>query len=97
MLEENSNKDKELILLLQRGDKEAIAHILEQYGDAIYGVIYNIVHSEETAKRLMQEACVRIWRNGSSYDPNKGKLFAWLLRVARNTALDTIRTGAVKR
>ncbi len=97
MLGENPNMDKELILLLQRGDQQAIAHILEKYGPALYGVIYNMVHSEEIAKDLMQDACVKIWKNGASYDPGKGRLFTWLLRVTRNTVLDKIRTDKFKR
>lgn len=92
----NMDNDK-LILLLQKRDQRAIAFILEKYGDAMYGVIYNMVHSEAIAKDLMQDACVKIWKNGSLYDPKKGRLLTWLLRIARNTTLDKIRTDKFKR
>jgi len=92
-----NNMDNDLILLLQRGDQRAIALILEKYGDALYGSVYNMVRSEAIAKDLMQDACVKIWKNGASYDANKGRLFTWLLRVTRNTALDKIRTNKFKR
>jgi len=92
-----SHKDNNLILLLQRGDRRAIALILEKYGDALYGAIFNMVRSEAIAKDLMQDACVKIWKNGSKYDESKGRLFTWLLRVTRNTALDKIRTDKFKR
>jgi len=91
------HEDNDLILLLQRGDQGAIALILEKYGDALYGSIYNMVRSEVIAKDLMQDACVKIWKNGASYDASKGRLFTWLLRVVRNTALDKIRTDKFKR
>ena len=97
MSRSNLHTDQELILLLQKGDQRAIALILEKFGDALYGVIYRMVQSEAIAKDLMQDACVKIWKNGDKYDPNKGKLFTWLLRIARNTALDTIRTDKFKR
>jgi len=92
-----SHKDNNLILLLQRGDRRAIALILEKYGDALYGAIFNMVRSEAIAKDLMQDSCVKIWKNGSKYDESKGRLFTWLLRVTRNTALDKIRTDKFKR
>ncbi len=93
----SSNTDQELTSLLQKGDQQAIARILEKYGDALYGSIYQMVQSEAIAKDLMQDACVKIWKNGSSYDPNKGRLFTWILRIARNTALDKIRTEKFQR
>jgi len=91
------NMDNDLILLLQKGDQRAIALILEKYGDALYGAIYNMVQSEAIAKDLMQDACVKIWKNGSKYDPKKGRLFTWLLRIVRNTTLDKVRTDKFKR
>jgi len=92
-----SNTDQELALLLQKGDQQAIARILEKFGDALYGSIYKMVQSEAIAKDLMQDTCVKIWKNGKSYDASKGKLFTWLLRIARNTALDKVRTEKFKR
>ncbi len=91
-----TNPDISMILQLKNGDQQAMAAILDKYGDALYGAVYQIVRSEDIAKDLMQDACIKIWKNIKSYDEQKGRLFTWLLRVCRNTAIDKVRTGKFK-
>ena len=91
-----SNIDAAMVLRLKNGDQQAMAALLNKYGDALYGVIYQIVKSEDIAKDLMQDASIKIWKNIGNYDENKGRLFTWLLRVCRNTALDKARTAKFK-
>ena len=40
----------------------------------------------------MQENFVKVWKNARNYDPSKAKLFTWLFRIARNTAIDKLRS-----
>ena len=91
-----TNPDASVILRLKNGDQRAMAAVLDKYGDALYGAIYQIVRSEDIAKDLMQDACIKIWKNIKSYDEQKGRLFTWLLRVCRNTAIDKARTAKFK-
>lgn len=91
-----TNPDAGVILQLKNGDQRAMATVLNKYGDALYGAIYQIVRSEDIAKDLMQDACIKIWQNIKSYDEQKGRLFTWLLRVCRNTAIDKARTAKFK-
>ena len=90
------NPDASMILQLKNGEQQAMAAILDKYGDALYGAIYQIVRSEDIAKDLMQDDCIKIWKNIKSYDEQKGRLFTWLLRVCRNTAIDKARTSKFK-
>ncbi len=90
------NPDLSMIRQLKSGDHRAMAAILDKYGDALYGAIYQIVKSDDIAKDLMQDASIKIWHNIKSYDEQKGRLFTWLLRVCRNTAIDKVRTGKFK-
>lgn len=85
-----------MVSRLKNGDQEAMAAILDKYGDALYGAIYQIVRSEDIAKDLMQDAAIKIWKNIGNYDENKGRLFTWLLKVCRNTAIDRVRTAKFK-
>lgn len=90
------NPDAVMILQLKNGEQKAMAMVLDKYGDALYGAIYQIVRSEDIAKDLMQDAAIKIWMNIKSYDEKKGRLFTWLLRVCRNTAIDKVRTAKFK-
>ncbi|NNE30725.1 MAG: sigma-70 family RNA polymerase sigma factor, partial [Saprospiraceae bacterium] len=56
------------------------------------GVIKNIVKDEALAADALQDTFVKYWQKGDQYDPEKSRLFTWLLRIARNTAIDKYRS-----
>lgn len=82
-------------LLLERNDK-AMSLLYEHYGDTLLGVAYKVVRNEELAQDVLQESFVKIWRKSDSYDPSKAKLFTWLFRITRNTAIDKLRSTSNK-
>ncbi len=84
--------ETDLVALLQRRDQRGFALLYDNYSGALYGIILKIVRSEELAADVMQDAFVKIWRNIESYHAGKGSLFTWILNVARNTAIDKIRS-----
>jgi RNA polymerase sigma-70 factor, ECF subfamily len=81
-----------LVSLLQSKDQRGFSILYENYSSALYGVILKIVRSEEIAADVMQDAFVKIWKNIEGYNRTKGTLFTWILNVARNTAIDRIRS-----
>ena len=88
--------EDELVSRLYKKDKLAFSYLYDNYASALYGVIFRIVQDEETAADVMQETFVKIWGNFSQYDKTKGKLFTWLVNVARNLAIDTTRSKSFK-
>jgi RNA polymerase sigma-70 factor, ECF subfamily len=81
-----------LVSLLQSKDERGFSILYDNYSSALYGVILKIVRSEEIAADVMQDAFVKIWKNIEGYNRTKGTLFTWILNVARNTAIDRIRS-----
>jgi RNA polymerase sigma-70 factor, ECF subfamily len=88
--------ETELITLLKSRDKRGFDLLYDNYSKALYGIVLKIVKSEEVAEDVLQDAFVKIWKNVSSYDSSKGTLFTWILNVARNTAIDRIRSQEYK-
>ena len=88
----NIKDETEFIALLKSGSDKAFIKLYENYSNSLYGVIYKVVADEEIAQDVLQECFVRIWKNLDNYDANKGRLFTWLLNIARNAAIDTIRS-----
>src|ERR1700739_1924920 len=68
-----------------------MAVLYDNYSAALLGVIFRIVDSSEAAEDILQEVFIKIWKNISSYDRSKGKLFTWLINIARNAAIDSMR------
>ena len=88
--------EKHIIELLQERNEKAISLLYEHYGDTLYGVALKVVRNEEMAQDVLQESFVKIWKKSDSYDPTKAKLFTWLFRITRNSAIDKLRSVNTK-
>ena len=83
----------DLILRLKQQDRAALSQMYDMYSGALYGVVLRIVQSPELAQQVIQDTFLKVWRSSASYDHTKGRLFTWLLNIARNTAIDATRTA----
>ena len=88
--------EKHIVELLQERNEKAISLLYEHYGDTLFGVANKVVRNEELAQDILQESFVKIWKKSDSYDPGKAKLFTWLFRITRNTAIDKLRSKNTK-
>jgi RNA polymerase sigma factor (sigma-70 family) len=86
----------ELLEMLRRQDRKAFNYLYDNYSDALYGVVLKVVRTEETAQDLLQEIFVKIWKNIAQYDAGKGRLFTWMLNIARNTSIDYLRVNRLE-
>lgn len=77
---------------LQRRNRSALEYLYDHYSGALLGVIGRILKKEELAEEVLQDAFLKIWDKIDSYDPAKGKLFTWMLNIARNQAIDKTRS-----
>lgn len=88
--------EKHIVELLQERNEKAISLLYDNYADTLYGVAYKVVKDEDLAQDIVQESFVKIWKKSDSYDPTKAKLFTWLFRITRNTAIDKLRSISTK-
>ncbi|MGZ5220063.1 MAG: RNA polymerase sigma factor [Chitinophagaceae bacterium] len=84
--------EQELVALLQQRNDHSFGYLYDNYSGALLGVVSAIVADHETARDVLQEVFVNIWRKIESYDPTKGRLFTWMINVARNAAIDKLRS-----
>lgn len=84
--------EKHIVELLQERNDKAISLLYDNYGDTLLGVAKKVVRSDDLAQDVLQESFIKIWKKADSYDPSKAKLFTWLFRITRNTAIDKLRS-----
>ncbi len=84
--------EEELVLLLQDGSKAAFSYLYRQYSAVLYGIINKVVYDEQTAQDVLQDVFVKIWTNIDQYNPQKGRIYTWMLNIARNAAIDKLRS-----
>lgn len=88
--------EKHIVELLEERNEKAISLLYEHYGDTLYGVAKKVVRDDELAQDVLQESFIKIWKKSDSYDSSKAKLFTWLFRITRNTAIDKLRSISTK-
>lgn len=91
-----SLSEEELVNALKRQDTVAIKALYDMYSGALLGVISRIIQHTEVAEDLLQETFVKIWNSAGSYDSSKGRLFTWMMNVARNLSIDKLRSKDFK-
>lgn len=85
--------DIQIVALLQEGSKEGYEALYHQYGKTLYGVIHRmLMGNDEEAKDVLQDCMVKIWKNISQYQDDKGKFYTWILNIARNQSIDYLRS-----
>jgi RNA polymerase sigma factor (sigma-70 family) len=85
-------EEHELVASLRSKEDEAFSYLYEHYSGALYGLIKQIVGEAELSNDILQETFVNIWRRIETYDETKGRLFTWMLNIARNAAIDKTRS-----
>jgi len=84
--------ETELVQLLKQRQQSAFSYLYDNYSGALLSVIVGVVADTELANDVLQEVFIKIWRQIESYDDTKGRLFTWMLNVARNASIDTVRS-----
>lgn len=91
-MKKESFTNEQLVSLLLSRDQKGFNYLYDHYSSAIYGVIFRIVKYEEEANEVLQDTFIKIWNFITSYDQNKGTLYTWMLNIARNTAIDKLKS-----
>ena len=84
--------DEELMARLSFRDLEAFRTLYKRYSGLVYSASLRVLRDANLAEDMVQEIFLRIWRKPESYVSQRGKFATWLTSVARNRAVDEIRS-----
>ncbi len=73
----------------------AVAALYQRYGKLVYSVILRIVKNSAAAEDLTQETFLRAWNRARTVDLPGNALKPWILTVARNRAVDYLRSAEI--
>ena len=96
MSDQTHHSDKVLAERLKSRDQGAIGLLYDRYASPLFGIIYRIVRSQEIAEDVLQETFLKVWERNDQFDITRGTLFTWINTIARNLALDTVKSKAYK-
>lgn len=86
----------ELVLQFQNKNEKAFEILYNMYSGSIHGVIFSVVKNKSIADELLQDTFMKAWSKSETYSSHKGRFFTWILNIARNAAIDTLRSKAYK-
>jgi len=83
---------EEILSLLYKKDEKAYTILYDMYAKSLFAIIFNLVKEREEAEDILQDVFVKIWKNIDSFSESKGRFYTWMLNIARNTAIDKLRS-----
>ncbi|MDP4180034.1 MAG: sigma-70 family RNA polymerase sigma factor [Bacillota bacterium] len=86
--------DVELINRCIKGDQDAFSEIVSRYKRLVFKVVFNIINNEHEVNDISQEVFLKVYKNLRSYNPEY-KFSTWIVKVATNHCLDTVRKKKV--
>lgn len=89
-----SGNETELIERLRRRDPDAMSDLYDRYSRIVYSVILRVVRNASVAEELAQETFLRAWNRAGDFDAARARIGPWLLTIARNRAIDYLRSTA---
>jgi RNA polymerase sigma factor (sigma-70 family) len=88
---------QELLEQTSRGNHAAFRALYEATAPKLFGVVLRITQNRPMAEEVLQETYVKIWQKADRFSPEAGQPMAWLCAIARNRAIDRIRSERVER
>src|SRR3954465_6837183 len=87
--------DAELVSRCQNGDTEAFDELVGRYRTRVFGMIYNMVHSEQDAWDLAQDSFLKAWKSIGRFR-GQSSFYTWIYRIVMNVTIDWVRKKQVK-
>ena len=85
-------RDEEVLVLIARGDEQALGALYDRYGRLIFGLALRIVGDRLTAEEVVQDVFQLVWQHTSGFRPEAGSVAGWIVGIARHRAIDRIRS-----
>lgn len=82
-----------LMRAVASGDRTAFRHLYDATQAKLYGVVLRILRERASAEDALQEIYVRIWDKAADFDPGKASAMTWMATIARNRAIDILRSA----
>ncbi len=84
-----------LLAATAQGDRAQFKALYERSSAKLFGIVLRILKNRQQAEDVLQDVYLKIWRKADMYDPGQGKALTWMAAIARNRAIDIVRSTRV--
>jgi RNA polymerase sigma-70 factor (ECF subfamily) len=82
--------------IAQDRSQEAYSELYDRFAPRVYALLLHMLRTEEDAQDILQEVFVLVWQKAPLYLESKGNVAAWIVSLARNRAVDEVRSKRYK-
>ena len=93
---EETRADAALVGRIVGGDERALGELYDRHSGLLFGLLLRILKQRGDAEEVLQEVFVQAWTRADTYNETLGSPAAWLIGIARNRAIDRLRTNAAR-
>jgi RNA polymerase sigma-70 factor (ECF subfamily) len=83
--------DVELMQKMAAGDAQALLEVYDRYSRLVYTLAFHVLRDAHAAEDISQEIFLQLWRDPAAYNPQRGRLGAWITVIVRHRAIDQLR------
>jgi RNA polymerase sigma-70 factor (ECF subfamily) len=95
--QDDARADIELLERIVARDQAAVGLLYDRHSRLLFGLILRILRDRGEAEEILQEVFMQVWVRAETYNVSLGSPAGWLVRIARNRAIDRLRSNAVRR
>jgi RNA polymerase sigma-70 factor (ECF subfamily) len=96
MVPDDSQLESSIVERLSRRDPSGLTDAYDRYSTASYSLLLRITRNSAVAEDLLQELFLRVWNRSAAFDSTRGHLGVWIMAIARNLAIDHLRSAQVR-
>ena len=89
----DAQSDSSLMRRLVEGSQDALEGLYDRHAQAVFATALRVSRDRGIAEEVVQETFLTLWNRAERFDPSRGALIAWLLTIARNRAIDHLRSA----
>lgn len=79
------------------GDRSALRTVYDATHAKLFGIVLRICRERQAAEDVLQDVYLTIWRRAGAFDPGRASPITWMATIARNRAIDRVRSSAIRR
>jgi RNA polymerase sigma factor (sigma-70 family) len=88
--------ERDLRARLLVGDELALAEAYDQFSPMVYGLAARVLGDRSAAEDVAQEVFLHLWARPWAFDPDRGRLRAWLATMTHHRAVDQLRRARTR-
>jgi DNA-directed RNA polymerase specialized sigma24 family protein len=83
--------DLRLADAIKQGSHQSLIVLYDKYAPALSGIINRITNNEKQAEDILTCIFLQVWKQMATFNPSNSSLFSWLIKIARQTALEKVK------